>query len=389
MRIGIEAQRLLRPQKHGMDFVALELIRTLQQIDHENEYFIFVRPDEDEKCLTLQSNFTLVKVPGLNYVHWEQVALPWAVRRYQLDVLHCTANTAPLRIKVPIILTLHDVLFLKQNEGINTATWYQRFGNRYRALLVSRLMKSCRTILTISQFAAQQIKDELNIPEAQITVLYNGVSERFNGSIPTSQLASVQKTYQLPNRYFFFLGSTDPRKNSLNVLQAFVKYGQIDPDVRFVISGKRPTVLMRLLSPEEYTFVEERCQFIGYIPDEDLPALYAQSEIFLFPSISEGFGLPILEAMACGTVVITSTLTAMPEVAGDAALLVDPHRPDSIAEAMQQLFHNPTLRGILIQRGQARVTQFSWTRTAHQLLAIYKTYAPANQPSTSQAYSLV
>ncbi|WP_080240290.1 glycosyltransferase family 4 protein [Spirosoma rigui] len=376
MRIGIEAQRLLRPHKHGMDIVALELIRALQAIDHDNEYFIFVRPDSDTACLTLQANFTLVQLPGMNYVQWEQVALPRALRAYRIDVLHCTANTGPLLTGVPVILTLHDLLFMQTPAGVNTATLYQRLGNRYRALLVRRLVRRCQSILTISQFAAQQISRELNLPAERIRVLYNGVSTRFCEAIPAGQLTRVQQTYQLPPRYFFFLGSTDPRKNSVNVLNAFIRYGATDPDIQLIVSGKQPSYLKRLLSADEFAFVETRCRFIGYVPDDDLPALYTLAETFLFPSLSEGFGLPILEAMACGTPVITGTLTSMPEVAGNAAVLVDATQPQRIANAMQRLSQDTVLRQMLIRNGKERVTQFSWMRTAEQLLAIYKTFAP-------------
>ncbi len=388
MRIGIEAQRLLRPHKHGMDIVALELINALQHLDHENDYFIFVRPDEDENCLTLRANFTLVKVPGANYVHWEQVALPRAVRRFRLDVLHCTANTGPLFVRTPLLLTLHDVLFLAPTLGINTATTYQKLGNKYRALLVRRLAHRCHKILTISLYASQQINDRLNLPNTPVEVLYNGVSNRFTQPITADTFAKARQTYRLRDRYFLFLGSADPRKNMKNTVQAFIRYAQTDSAISLVISGKLPHFLKQLLTPDEYAFVMERCQFIGYIHDEDLPALYAMAETFLFTSISEGFGLPILEAMACGTPVITSTLTAMPEIAGDAALLVDPHQPSRIAEAMQQINQDPKLRQILIQRGKERVDQFSWIRTAQQLLNIYKTYAPYAQGTPNPTYSI-
>ena len=388
MRIGIEAQRLLRPHKHGMDIVALELIRALQELDHENNYFIFVRPDVDEQCLNLHDNFTLVKVEGANYVHWEQVALPRAVRTYKLDVLHCTANTAPLLLNIPLILTLHDVLFLNPSQGINTATLYQKFGNKYRALLVRRLVSRCQVILTISKHAEQEIINALHIPQSQIKVLYNAVSDRFIAPVPETKLAEVQNKYKLPARYFFFLGSADPRKNMKNVLLAFVKYSRTDTDVCLLISGRLPDFLHRLLTPDEYAYIEQRCQFIGYIPDEDLPALYTLAEIFLFPSISEGFGLPILEAMACSTPVITSTLTAMPEVAGNAALLVDPYQPDNITDAIQQLANKPQLRQQLVKRGHEQITHFSWKKTAEQVLDVYKSFEPASQPSPSHFHTL-
>lgn len=382
MRIGIEAQRLLRPHKHGMDIVALEIIHALQCLDQVNEYFVFVRPDKDEKCLQLRDNFTLVQLPGANYIHWEQVALPKAVRNYQLDVLHCTANTAPWLTDVPLILTLHDVLFLTRTSGVNTATAYQRLGNLYRALLVPRLMNRCGRILTVSAYAGQQIKTELKLPHLRIDVLHNGVSDRFARPITAADVLRIRAAYQLPERYCFFLGSADPRKNLRNVLLAFIQYGQTNQQTQLVISGERPGFLTQLLTPDEYAFIQARCRFVGYIHDSDLPTLYGSAEMFLFPSVSEGFGLPILEAMACGTPVITSTLTAMPEVAGDAALFVNPHQPGQIAAAMQQLADDPVLRQTLIRRGKERVTHFSWKRTARQLLATYQSYDAA-QPTNS------
>ncbi|MFD2933744.1 glycosyltransferase family 4 protein [Spirosoma flavum] len=389
MRIGIEAQHLLNPHKHETDITALELIQALQQIDHVNTYFIFVCPGENKKFLTIHSNFTLVSVPGVNSIYWEQVALPKALRTYQLDVLHCTSNIAPRLTGVPLIVTLHDVLFLRQTSGINTASAYQRFGDQYRTMLVGRLINRSSNVLTVSRFAAQQIKEALNIPKAQIDVLYNGVSNRFNDPVTHDRLASVRKAYQLPDRYFFFFGSTDPRKNSKNVLQAFIKYGRTNPGISLIISGELSSLIKPLLTTDEYAFVQERCQFIGTIHNDDLPALYTLAEVFLFPSISEEFGLPILEAMACGTPVITSTLTAMPEIAGDAALLVDPHQPQSIAEAMHQLVDKSLLRQLLIRRGKERVAHFSWKHTAQQLLATYKTHAPAAQNTRAHAYSIV
>ncbi len=383
MRIGIEAQRLLRPHKHGMDFVALELIHALQDIDTENEYFIFVRPDTDEQCLNLRGRFTLVKLPGLNYIHWEQVALPLAIRHYKLDVLHCTANTAPLLSgRTPIILTLHDTLFMKRKSDVNTATAYQRLGNVYRTFLIPWLVHRCQPIVTVSHFASDQIKEELDLPQARITVLHNGVSNKFFAPVSDDQQIQTRLRYQLPTRYFLFLGSADPRKNMINVLRAYLAYRTTDPTIPLVISGKFPDFLRQHFTASECSQIQAYCRFIGYIHDSDLPSLYAMAELFLFPSISEGFGLPILESMASGTPVITGNRTAMPEVAGPAALLVDPFQPQAITDAMQQFMNDSSLRQSLIRRGQARATRFSWSEAAQRLLAIYKRFDPAQtQPA--------
>ncbi|RYE92911.1 MAG: glycosyltransferase family 1 protein, partial [Oxalobacteraceae bacterium] len=263
--------------------------------------------------------------------------LPLAMRRYQLDVLHCTANTAPFLTGTPVILMLHDVLFMKRNAELNTATVYQRLGNLYRTFLVPWLIQRYQPIITVSHFASRQIKEELQLPNAHITVLHNGVGNKFLAPTADDQRIQARLRYQLPARYFLFLGSADPRKNMLNVLRAYLAYRQSDTTTVLVISGKLPAFVRQQFTPDEYSQIQTHCRFIGYIHDEDLPSLYAMAELFLFPSISEGFGLPIIEAMACGTPVITSDRTAMPEVAGSSALLVDPLRPQSITDAMHRL----------------------------------------------------
>lgn len=374
MRIGIEAQRLFRTHKHGMDVVALELIRALQQLDTVNDYFVFVRPDVDSACLQLGANFTLVPITGLNYIHWEQVALPRCIRQYQLDVLHCTASTAPWFTTVPLVLTLHDVLFLNRHTGINTATLYQRLGNRYRSWLVPRLAERCGRVLTVSAYAGREIRRELRRPELPLEVLHNGVSKRFQPSTDPDTRARIRQRYALPARYLFFLGSADPRKNLRGVLKAFAAYAQTDPDCQLIVSGEVPPMLAQLITPAERAVLDRRCRFVGYIADADLPGVYSLAETFLFPSISEGFGLPVLEAMGCGTPVITSAATAMPEVAGNAALLVDPLDQASIVAALQRLRLDADLRQQLIGRGFDRARQFTWERAARQLLAVYGAY---------------
>lgn len=382
MRIGIEAQRLFRANKHGMDFVALELIHALQDIDTENDYFIFVRPDIDEQCLRLRGRFTLIKLTALNYIHWEQVVLPLAIRQYRLDVLHCTANTAPFLTGTPLVLTLHDVLFMNRNAEMNTATIYQRLGNVYRTLLVPWLIRRGQPVITVSHFASSQIKEELRLPDARISVLYNGVSPKFLVPSEEEQHLQARLRYKLPARYFLFLGSADPRKNMINVLRAYLAYRNRDTTISLVVSGKNPAFLRQHFTPDECEQIQAHCHFIGYIHDEDLPSLYAMADVFLFPSVSEGFGLPIIEAMASGTPVITGNRTAMPEVAGSAALLVDPHRPPAITDAIHQLTTNALLRQNLIRRGQAWATRFSWPETAQQLLTVYRQFDPAQtQPA--------
>jgi len=375
MRIGIEAQRLLRPHKHGMDIVALRLLEALLRIDPAHEYILFTRPDTDRACLPVADRLTVAEVRAPQYALWEQLALPMAARSYGLDLLHCTANTAPLNPPAPLVLTLHDVLFMDQAARRDSASAYQRFGNRYRSWLVPHLIPRCRRIVTVSEFARRQIIEALPTASDKLTVVHNGVGEAFSRPVADEELSAVKARYHLPDRFYFHLGNTDPRKNTQAVLTAFVQFAATDPAARLVVTGGEPAFVSQWSAADQQC-LRERCCFIGYVATPDLPALYRLAEAFLFPSISEGFGLPILEAMACGTPVITATTTSMPEVAGDAALLVDPFKPEAISAALTQL-REEGLRTRLITRGLARVSNYSWDAAARRLLTVYQEAIPA------------
>ena len=193
MKIAIEAQRIFRTNKHGMDFVALESIRELQKIDHENEYFIFVSPGED-KCLKESANMHIIELKSTIYPLWEQVLLPRAVKRVKPDLLHCTSNTAPMHCSVPLILTLHDIIYLEKRQS-SSASWYQEMGWYYRRFVVPRIIPECEKIITVSQFERKRILDALHLPDEQLVAVYMDTGGRllyhqvvFKGSIQSSMV---------------------------------------------------------------------------------------------------------------------------------------------------------------------------------------------------------
>ena len=373
LRIGIEAQRLFRPHKHGMDIVALELIRNLQQLDQYNEYFIFVKPDEDNQVLRATPNFHLVEVAGGPYPLWEQLLLPRAARRLGVDLLHCTSNTAPLRAGVPLVLTLHDIIYLEPLD-LRRGSWYQRAGNLYRRWNVPKVVPQSQRVLTVSAF--EQARIEQRLPGSSLQVVYNGVGEQFRSITDAAALAAARARYNLPERFIFFLANTDPKKNLRGVLQALAQLkqrGQLT--CRLVMLDYKESALSALLQELNAPALRADILLCGYVPNQQLPLIYSLADIFLYPSLRESFGIPILEAMACGTPVITSTTSSMPEVAGDAALLVDPTRPDAIAAAILRLQNEPAERAALVAKGLARVRQFSWRETARQVLQVYEEVA--------------
>ena len=368
MKIAIEAQRIFRPNKHGMDFVALETIRELQKIDHENEYFIFVSPGPDH-CLDESDNMHIVELRCPSYPLWEQVALPRAVARVRPDLLHCTSNTAPVKCPVPLVLTLHDIIFLEKRQS-SSRSLYQEMGWHYRRLVVPRILSECRKIITVSNFECNRIREALNLPKDRLTAVYNGYSPHFRQMPPAPEI--VHK-YVPSDDYLFFLGNTDPKKNTPRVLKAYGLYLRQSKHKRpLLIADLKEEAIDGILSAEGIKEVKPYLSFPGYIPNADLAALYNGAFAFLYPSLRESFGIPMLESMACGTPVIAGNTSAMPEIAGEGALLADPLDENDIARKILLLEEDDTFYQQQVDYGLERVKLFSWRKSAEALLKIYK-----------------
>lgn len=368
MRIAIEAQRIYRPNKHGMDFVALESIKELQKIDHENEYFIFVSPGPDH-CLEETDNMHIIEVQCPSYPLWEQIALPRAVKKVRPDLLHCTSNTAPIYCPIPLVLTLHDIIFLEPRQGGNTS-WYQNMGWYYRRMVVPRILPKCKKIITVSHFECERIRKTLDLPENKIMAIYNGYSPHFH---PLSGVEEVTRRYIDSKDFLFFLGNTDPKKNVPRTLKAYALYLKQSKKKRpLLIADLKEDKLNAILKEQQIEEIKHYLYYPGYIPNTHLPYLYNGAFAFLYTSLRESFGIPMLEAMACGTPVIAGNTSAMPEIAGTSGLLVDPLNEEAIAKQLLSLEENPDIYSEQVQYGLNRVQQFSWKRTAENLLALYK-----------------
>lgn len=376
MRIGIEGQRLFRVKKHGMDMVALELVRNLQKIDKENEYFIFVKPDEDRNCLTASPNFHIIELEGGAYPQWEQFALPRAAAKFGCEILHCTSNTAPVNTTIPLVVTLHDIIYLESISIFKKGgSWYQKLGNMYRRYVVPKVVNRSKKIITVSHFEKNRIRDFFGFPDSdqRLVAIYNGVSEHFKPVTDSDELLRVKNKYQLPDNYAFFLGNTDPKKNTKGVLKAFSEYLKTDNEkLTLVMLDYDKSALNSLLSEIGDKDLINHIHLTGYVVNTDLPAIYSQCRLFLYPSLRESFGIPMLEAMRCGAPVITSNTSSMPEVSGGAALIIDPYKPEEITEAMQQLMTQNELRNTLIEKGYLQANKFSWKAMAEDVLKLYR-----------------
>ena len=368
MRIGIEAQRIFRKNKHGMDYVVLEEIKELQKSDTRNEYFVFVAPGED-RCLHDSKNVHIIEIGSNFYPLWEQFSLPRAVNQLNLDMLHCTSNTAPILCKIPMILTLHDIIFLEPRDKSNKSL-YQNMGWRYRRFVVPRILKKCKRIITVSEFEYNNIISKLHIPEEKMVMIYNGYNEWFK---PVEDTELIYQQYIEEPGYFFFLGNTDPKKNTERTLIAYSHYlEKSDVKRKLLMADLDHSFMNDIIERNHIENIKDYMVIPGYIKNADLPFIYNNAFAFLYTSLRESFGIPLLEAMACGTPVITSNTSSMPEIGGPEVLMVNPQNAEEITEKMLLLEKDETIYQKQKEIGIRRAQQFSWKYTAEQLLMVYE-----------------
>ena len=370
MRIGIEAQRIFRKNKHGMDYVVLQEIKELQQLDLVNEYYVFVKPGED-RCVESTKNVHVIELKCPSYPLWEQWALPRAAKKYGVEILHCTSNTAPIWCDIPLVLTLHDIIFLEPRDKQNKSL-YQNLGWFYRRIDVPRILDKSRRIITVSNFEMENIISKLNIPRKRMAMIYNGYNDWFRPII-NCELPKAMSTKLTANGYFFFLGNTDPKKNTERTLVAYSKYlKQSEVKRKLLMADLDPDYLNGIIEHNHIENIRENIVMPGYIVNSDLPYIYNNAFAFLYTSLRESFGIPLLEAMACGTPVITSNTSSMPEIGGKDAILVNPESSDEITAMMLRLETDQTFYNEQKQIGLERAKLFSWKKTAENLLKLYQ-----------------
>ncbi|MBZ5513977.1 MAG: glycosyltransferase family 4 protein [Acidobacteriia bacterium] len=358
-----------------MGLYALRLVEGLPAVDRENTYIVY-GPAKQLSSVCGKPNFLLRPTPSLPSPIWEQCVLPLWASRDRLDLLHCPANTAPLRLprQVKLVLTLHDVMFLLPPALIpGVGTWRQRIGRNYRRMVVPRVAARADRILTVSDCSRSDILKYIRVDPSKIRVIYEGVGMN---SDPASDGAGMPESLArigAGTNFILALGGYDPRKNTAAVIQSYASLRRSR-----AISEK--LVVVGLPGWESSPFYRTVCQLglaedvvlTDYVTDGVLRWLYRSARCFLYPSLYEGFGFPPLEAMASGTPVVTSRVASVPEVVGDSALLVDPTSQQAIQEALLQVLSDDALRGSLIERGCVRAASFRWESTVEQTLAVYR-----------------
>jgi glycosyltransferase involved in cell wall biosynthesis len=305
---------------------------------------------------------------------WENWELPHLARRDRVDILHVPAFAPPLLKTFRLVVTVHDLIGIKFPNQLG---WASRL---YWSRWLPQAVKQADVVIADSEHTKKDIVECLRIPEKRIRVIYPSGHEDYEREADPESLAALKKRLGIREKYFLFVGTLEPRKNIGRVLEAFrlfLKRSGGGTRGQLVVAGSRDFAhgkMYRLLT-EGARLGPGEVVYTGYLSREDLNLLYCGAVALVFPSLYEGFGIPVLEAMACGTPVIVSRATSLPEVAGDAGLYVDPHRPEEIARAMEELASHESAREALVRKGFERIKCFSWEETARRTLEVYQSLA--------------
>jgi glycosyltransferase involved in cell wall biosynthesis len=368
MRVGIDATAM--PLKRtGAGNYTFNLIRALSRVDSENAYVVFAKTQHVRELGVTTPNFTFVPIDlSLRAARllWEQARLPMHVRRYRLDVLHSPHYTMPLFCPCRRVVTFHDATFFLYPE------LHQRVKRVFFRRVIAWSGRHADQLIAVSESTRRDILARCEIAPSRIHTVHIAASPDLVPSSPSAIADGTHRYGLVAGRYILFVGVLEPRKNVPRLVEAFGRLASTFPDLQLAIAGRRGWMYDTLFSLVRELGLEEHVRFLDYVPDDALAALYGGARAFAYPSRYEGFGIPILEAMQCGAPVVTGNMSSLPEIAGDAALLVDPDDTDALASALRRVVTDDDLARSLRQRGFRRASCFSWNRTAEATLAVYR-----------------
>ncbi|HWQ15483.1 MAG TPA: glycosyltransferase family 1 protein, partial [Roseiflexaceae bacterium] len=375
MHVAINAHLLAHTatfRRAGVSNYVEALLAHLGQVDRQNRYTVYTTRGMRAESLGLPPNFRVRPslLPTINprvRIPWEQLLAPALLRLNGADVYHGVLNVVPLACPVPSVVTIHDLsafLFPQTFRRVNRV--YTRWAIRVACRRAAR-------ILAVSEFTKAEIVRWLRVPPERIAITYDACDADFAPPEP-AELEAFRRAKGLPERFVLFIGTLEPRKNIPALLEAYARIAP-ETDAPLIIGGARGWLYEPILAKAEALGLGEKLRFVGYVDRSEQRLWYAAATLFAFPSLYEGFGMPPLEAMACGTPVVTSSSSSLPEVVGDAGLIVPPHDVDALAGALRRLLADAELRAELRERGLAQARRFSWRETAERTLEVYRTAA--------------
>jgi glycosyltransferase involved in cell wall biosynthesis len=364
MRIGIDGRKL---HDFGIGTYLQNLLKELVRLDDDAEYVVLCRAEDEAWLEGLGPRIHPVVTRAGNYSLREHVEVPWRLWRAGVALFHSPHYVLPLFVPCPAVVTIHDCIHLRFPQYLPS-----RLGYAYaRTALWVATHRSAR-VFTVSEASKRDILEYFNVPESKVAVIYNAIDERFSEEPVAEEVMRVKERYQLNDPFILYAGNIKPHKNLERLIEAFhiIRKGELEY-VKLLIIGDEISKYAALRRTVHRYKLHKHVRFFGFVPDATLAILYRLARVFVFPSLYEGFGLPPLEAMASGTPVITSNVSSLPEVVGDAAMLIDPYQPDAIAGAMRRVMLDDRLRDDMRERGLMRAREFSWGRSVTRIKEIY------------------
>lgn len=352
MKIGIDVQTALG-QKTGFGFYVQNLVKNLKSIDRKNQYYLF-RP-QSEKDLSAPQRFL-----------WDQWAFPRLAKEKSVNILHQTCFSAPIFYRGKVVVTVHDLIARLYGSDIPL------YSRQYFGKWMPFSYKFADKIIAISENTKKDIIDLLKISPQKIRVIHLAAGEEFRPVKNKKKIAIVKEKYKTGERYLLHVGTLNPRKNLEFLIKVFGQIVLDFPEYNLVVTGKRGWYYEGLFKLVNDLNLKDKVIFTGYVEDQDSPYLYNGAALFLFPSLYEGFGLPPLEAMNCGVPVISSNTSSMPEVIGQAGILLSPKDQESWVGAIKKVLSDSILRKTMIKQGLVQAKNFSWEKCARETLKIYE-----------------
>jgi glycosyltransferase involved in cell wall biosynthesis len=365
MRIAVNTRLLLKGKLEGIGWFTYQTLERMVRRHPEHEFiFFFDRPYDPS--FVFARNVTPVVVPPparhpILFYLWFDWSIPFMLRKYKADVFLSTDGQMSLYTKVPTCLVMHDLAFehYPQHLVLSQRLYWRHYSPKFA--------KKAKRIVTVSNYSKEDISKRYHIPEEKIDVVYNGAHDEYK-PLGWQEREAVKAEYAGGCEYFVFAGALHPRKNIVNLLKAFISFKKHHrSDMKLVIVGRMAWKFEELEEMKEEMPFKKDVKWVGYMNVKDLSKVMGAAYALVFPSLFEGFGIPILEALQCNVPAIVSNTSSMPEVAGDAALLVDPQNPDDIATKMSMLYKDEMLRARLIAAAPAQVAKFNWDRSAEEL----------------------
>jgi glycosyltransferase involved in cell wall biosynthesis len=367
MRVAIDTRKI---HDFGIGTYIRNLLRQLARIDQDTEYVLLCREPDLGIAAQLGPNFRGVVEPSPNYSLREQIHIPWVLRRERPDVFHAPHYVLPPAVRCPSVVTIHDCIHLMFPQYLPN-----RAAHAYAKASMWAAARRSDRILTVSEASKRDILHFFNVEPEKIVVVYNAIDEHFSAAPSEEQVARIRERYQLDHKFVLYVGNIKPHKNLVRLIEAFSRLRRTHDDLKLLIIGDEISRLPALRRAVHRNKLHKFVRFLGYLKDDTLTVLYRLASVFVFPSLYEGFGLPPLEAMASGTPVVTSNVSSLPEVTGDAAVLVDPYDPDSIGEGMRRILDDPRLAEELRIKGLQRAREFSWARSVEKTQRVYREIA--------------